>query len=722
MKKAVPLALGFFLFFSSSLAAAEDVDVLFNKAMDHLLRKGYMGDTSPAVRYLQAVLEQEPDHLEAFWQLISIQLASLSNTPLSGRSTALSVISPVFEHFEKLARQTDEVAFLHYASAYHADYYKAYDRALLEIDKAVALEPQSSRYLLAKGKLLVRYGDHIRQDAQIEKGIRLIRNAKELSKTHPNPYSLPADYDFQLASAISNLSQPRYEEVVKHYLNFLDQSEESVIYAFAWNNVSIAFRKLGQCDKAKESAENALKVMEFGNAKSNKRYAEFCLEMQSIGIMEEGPEDGPDLTVLASKAADATAETSDSAETVSLPTAPAPQEPGSAQVQLSPQIIELADRIEPRIREFRGLSADQPIVKTFASRQEIEKRLLELADELNPPGQIELDKKIFVKLGLVPRSFDLSEFLRRISLLSTVSLSDPETDTLYIAESLTGVTDEEIVVSLVVNLVHALQDQHFNLTPYTTKVPGNDDASIARLALVLGDALAVLVDYSLNSKTLTPGQVRDIERSFRSGIESQLGENVTDALKQFNVFPAVSGFQFMGSFRKWNTWKDTTKLYSDVPRSTEQIMHPEKYIASRDDPTVVQPQSPPDVLSAPWKSISANVLGEFSLYLVLNRFIGKEKAEGAAQGWDGDRLELFEHPNGNLALFLRSVWDAEQDASEFAVAYSDLIQKKYPGARLINVGVNSRAEDRELQWESNGSRIILRVNGTQVEIIEVEKS
>jgi len=322
VRKTIPLAVGLFLLFFSTLAAAEDVDVLFNKAMDHLLRKGYMGDTSPAVRYLQAVLEKQPDHLEALWQLISIQVASLRNTPLSGRSTGLLVVAPVFDHFEKLARQANELAFLHYATAYYADYYGAYERALSEIDKALALEPQSPRYLMTKGKLMVRYGEATRQDAQIEKGILVLRKARELSKTHPNPYSLPADYDFQLASAVSDLSQPRYEEVVKHYLNFLEQSEESVLYAFAWNNVSIAFRELGQCDKAKESAENALKVREFGNAEKNKRYAEFCLEMQSMGIMEIGAEEGPDLTVLASKSADATTGKSDSTEREPPPMAP----------------------------------------------------------------------------------------------------------------------------------------------------------------------------------------------------------------------------------------------------------------------------------------------------------------------------------------------------------------------------------------------------------------
>ena len=198
----------------------------------------------------------------------------------------------------------------------------------------------------------------------------------------------------------------------------------------------------------------------------------------------------------------------------------------------------------------------QPIEKTFAKPEEIEKRLLELANELNPPAQVELEKKALVKLGLIPRSFALGGFLRRISLLSTVSFYDPRTKTLYIADSLTGLKDgeieDEIVVSLVMNLVHALQDRHFNLTPYTLNVEGNDDASMARLALVRGDALAVLVDYNVSSQLLSPAQVPDVDLSFRLRIERQLGEDVPEALKEINVFPAVSGFKFMRSFRKWN--------------------------------------------------------------------------------------------------------------------------------------------------------------------------
>jgi len=203
------------------------------------------------------------------------------------------------------------------------------------------------------------------------------------------------------------------------------------------------------------------------------------IEMQMTGIQEEGAEEGSDLTTLASESEAATPPGSVSTDREALPATPAPPEPSSSPDQGNPRILQLADQIEAQVARFRGLPVGQPIVKTFARQQEIQKRLLELADELNPPGQVELEKKALVKLGLIPQSFDLAEFLGRISLLSTVSFYDPKTKTLYIDDSLTHLQDDEaiekeILLSLAMNLVHALQDRHFNLTPYTIKVEGPD--------------------------------------------------------------------------------------------------------------------------------------------------------------------------------------------------------------------------------------------------------
>ena len=265
--------------------AADDAEALLNKAVDELVRKGYVGDISAAQRYLQAILEQQPDHLEAQWQLFYIQLASLTNTKLSDRAQGLSAISPEFDRIAKLAKQSKKQAFLHFMTAMHASYYEAYERSLSEIERALALEPQSVRYATAKGRLLIGYGKRTKLDAEIEKGIDVLKKSRELFQKEPSPFVHDENYDFLIADAIATLSKPRWKEVAEHYRRFTEKPQASFAYAFAWNNASIAYKELGECDKAKEAAEKALKVMKFGAAESNKRYAEFCIEMQKMGLM-----------------------------------------------------------------------------------------------------------------------------------------------------------------------------------------------------------------------------------------------------------------------------------------------------------------------------------------------------------------------------------------------------------------------------------------------------
>jgi len=266
--------------------AADDVESLFNKALEHLVKNGYAGDTSTAERYLEAVLEHEPNHLEAIWLRLLLKLPS-RNSRLIERPASLSAIGTEFKRLAKLAKEAKKTAFLHYITARHAEAYDAYDRALSEIDKALVLEPTSARYLFTKGRLLVDYGSAIKQDREIENGISLVRKAKELAKKYPNRFARDADYDFEIAHAISTLHKGRWDEVVEYYRRFIEQSESSLVYAFAWNNMSIAYRHLGECDKAKEAAEKAIKVTKFGAAEWNRRIAEFCIEMQKMGLAQK---------------------------------------------------------------------------------------------------------------------------------------------------------------------------------------------------------------------------------------------------------------------------------------------------------------------------------------------------------------------------------------------------------------------------------------------------
>ncbi len=273
------------LILPASSCAADDAGALLGKALDELVRNGYLGDTSAAERYLHAVLADKPDHLEARWQLLLLEIVPMKNVPLSERAEALSDLSPEFARLARLAKQSNQVAFLHYMTAMHAGLYSDYERALPEIDAAVALDPRSARYLTTKGRLLVERGRWTGSDATIEQGIAILNRARGLLRARPGPFLRDEQFEFYLAGASSELSRPRWQDVAEHYERFIEKSQDSVVRAYALNNASIAYTKLGECDKAKDAAEKALAVMKFGAAEFNKRYAEFCLEMQKSGLI-----------------------------------------------------------------------------------------------------------------------------------------------------------------------------------------------------------------------------------------------------------------------------------------------------------------------------------------------------------------------------------------------------------------------------------------------------
>ncbi len=384
------------------------------------------------------------------------------------------------------------------------------------------------------------------------------------------------------------------------------------------------------------------------------------------------------------------------------------------------RIVALADRIFSEISKERGFKVNRPIAKVFVKRKEIETRALRITDAASPPAELDSERKLFFKLGLIPQEYDLSEFFQKASLLSTISLYDPQTKVLYIADSLADEQEEAILMSLVPNLAFAFQDQHFGVSFEQARVQGNQDASAARWAVIGGDALTAGFNYRLGSSAASRVEVRDIRRFFRFLVEEEMADDTPPAVMEMGLFGGVFGFSFMQVYLKWNGWENAARLYSDLPRSTEQIMHPEKYVGSRDDPTEVKEQAPPDVLSPSWKRVYSNTLGEFMLYLHLKEFISEQQAKWGAQGWDGDRLELFENPDGKLTLVLRSVWDSEKEADQFFKAYAKLIDQRYPGVQLVPGDGSTRSGEKNLQWVSENNRILLRLNGSRVEIIEGE--
>jgi len=134
------------------------------------------------------------------------------------------------------------------------------------------------------------------------------------------------------------------------------------------------------------------------------------------------------------------------------------------------------------------------------------------------------------------------------------------------------------------------------------------------------------------------------------------------------IFPYLAGADFTNWFRHQYVGRS---VLDSMPRSTEQILHPDHY-ASHDEPTELQFASGTDTVA--WE----DNLGEFETRLVLEQQLGDESAAAnTAAGWDGDRYQVF-GPKAD-ALVWYSVWDDAPAAARFAAGLERAWAKRKSG-------------------------------------------
>jgi hypothetical protein len=151
-------------------------------------------------------------------------------------------------------------------------------------------------------------------------------------------------------------------------------------------------------------------------------------------------------------------------------------------------------------------------------------------------------------------------------------------------------------------------------------------------------------------------------------------------IRESLIFPYVYGAGFVQELVRRDGWEGVSRAFTDLPQSTEQIIHFEKFIA-RESPVKVNLPDLSQALGLGWKRLDADVNGEFGYYLILKEFIDKKEARRAAAGWSGDQSSIYENAGrGQLMLAHLSVWDTVDDAEEFFQAYVKRTQKRYPAA------------------------------------------
>ncbi len=364
---------------------------------------------------------------------------------------------------------------------------------------------------------------------------------------------------------------------------------------------------------------------------------------------------------------------------------------------------EVLDQIQDDVTELRELNPSSQVQRQFITRDELRARLAEDVDE--DRAETDITQELFVFLDMMVEGQDLYTILVDVYSEQVLGFYDSETKELYVVSG----TEELSVTGKVTfahEYTHALQDQHFDLKSLP-EPEDNSDYSLAVTSLVEGDASlasAVYIWYVLDAS----------EREALSQ-EDGSGDGAFAAaprVVQENVlFPYEAGFDFALALVEQGGWQAIDQAYSDPPQSTEQILHPEKYL-QRDEPQAVSIPDLESALGAGWSQLDNDVLGELNIRVYLETFVDASDAAKAAEGWDGDRYVFMKDAGGRELFVLSSVWDSVADAREFFGAYITFIAGKSGGAWIMLLD-----ERGTRWWQTEGTSVYLSQRGSEVLLI-----
>jgi hypothetical protein len=322
-------------------------------------------------------------------------------------------------------------------------------------------------------------------------------------------------------------------------------------------------------------------------------------------------------------------------------------------------VDDLLASIERGVEELRGIDTPPPVEHKFVDQAGMQVRLAEEFTDPEVLEQIEHEETLFKLLGVISQDADLNAIYESLFGSQVLGLYDPEEEEFFVlgevgsdAESI----DIEAQLTYAHEYVHRLQDAKFDLEALE-ELAENDDMSIAISALVEGDATSAQSQYMLANYDFL-----ELSELLESALAAQA--ELADSpyfLQRSLEFPYSDGAAFVAILLQLGQFAAVDAVFEDPPKSTEQVLHAEKYF---DGELPIELDIPDDAMGDGWSVQAENVMGEFFIRTWLEA-LGSEGAVTAAAGWGGDAYAVFTDESGDSALALLTAWDTGGDAQQF---------------------------------------------------------
>jgi len=316
-------------------------------------------------------------------------------------------------------------------------------------------------------------------------------------------------------------------------------------------------------------------------------------------------------------------------------------------------IVEIARSLQ----SVRGLPLRRPLRVSWVSEEQARRYMQRDLTREMPPAHAEAYVATLARLGLLPRGYALVDRMMELMGEQVAGFYDPRAGKLFVRADMPA---GELILSH--EIAHALQDQSFPLKSLEGDCKDHDDRCFAARALVEGDATVTMLDRLRRTLTLWRAFAMLPDLLEALALDDAKIKQAPAYLRESLVQPYLRGMALVQTLLRHGGWARVNRAFRHPPASSEQVLHPDKYLAG-EQPLAVAIPDLSAVLGPSTRRLHENTLGEFGISILLG--------STAAAGWGGDRLRSYRRPDGKVLLVWHTVWDTTGDADEFAEAEAD---------------------------------------------------
>ena len=341
-------------------------------------------------------------------------------------------------------------------------------------------------------------------------------------------------------------------------------------------------------------------------------------------------------------------------------------------------------RIEGQVQALRGLPAARIGPPQVVTRAQLAQMLPGLVD---PP----LDNATLRAMGLLGADQDIVALTNQLYDAQVLGFYDFDAKRMVVVSD-SGLTPEARI-TYAHEYTHALQDAAFDSGAAVKQVAGQHDRELALLGLEEGDASVAMVLWAI-------GHLSSAEMSGITETPLPDMSGIPAWMVTLLEYPYLAGSTFVSQLYAPGGWDAVNAVYADLPASSEQVLHPAKYLA-HEAPMTVAPMDLAGALGGGWTGATDSTMGEAWISTWLEGIgVKADVAAAAAAGWGGDRLTVATGPDGAWALAWRIAWDAPAEATEFEAAYAGVESTLAFPTRLVHA--------------ADGGSMVLQASGTEV--------